>query len=116
MNDGFYECDVSTGGGAGEDDGECEHVEDDCAGEDDGSMENDSAGEEDSTCSNEVDGAGKEDGAFEIEDDGGNEDGCAVENSQAKDLHLSVTTDEREGKYEDVDEEEDELKTVVNLR
>ena len=44
----LYECDVSTGGGAGEDDGECKHVEDDRAGEDDGSRENDSAGEDDS--------------------------------------------------------------------
>ncbi|KAL5510589.1 hypothetical protein EMCRGX_G006155 [Ephydatia muelleri] len=39
---------------------------------------------------------------------GGSEDGSSVKNSQAKDLHLSVTTDEREEKYEDVDEEEDE--------
>ena len=31
-----------------------------------------------------------------------------MENSQAKDLHLFVTTDEREEIYEDVDEEEDE--------
>ena len=31
-----------------------------------------------------------------------------MENSQAKDLHLSMTKDKREEKYEDVDEEEDE--------
>ena len=38
VNDGFYECDVSTGGGAGEDDSEC-------GGEDDAGFdrENDSA-------------------------------------------------------------------------
>ena len=33
---------------------------------------------------------------------------CALENNQAFDLHLSVTTDEGEEIYEDVDEEEDE--------
>ena len=39
MNDGFCECDISTGGGAGEDDGDGEDVEDGGASEDDGEGE-----------------------------------------------------------------------------
>ena len=117
MNDGFSECNsITAGEGADEDDSD---------GEDDGSEENDGArddkdngaGENEALVKKMVvmsDGTDKDDGAVETEDDSSSEDAGAVVNSRAKHLQLSVSTGKREEKCEDVDEEE--VKTVVNLR
>ena len=93
VNDGFSECDVSTGGGTGEDDGKGEDVADDGVGEDDGDGED-----------VEYDGAGED-----VEDDGGGED---VEDDGAVEDVEDDGAGEDDGNGEDIYW----MKTAVNLR